>query len=64
MTTPTSVGKIVLYVLAAIGVIALMSCLGMWAMHKSMMGQSEPQAVVAKIVIPPDCTMQITTSLV
>ena len=64
MTTQTSVGKIVLYVLAAIGVAAVVGCLGMWAMHKSMMGQIRPQAVGANFVVPPQDALPIATSLV
>jgi hypothetical protein len=39
MNGQTSTVKIIVYVLAAIGLVAVIGCLGMWAMHKSMMGQ-------------------------
>lgn len=61
MTTQTSVGKIVLYVLAAIGVVALMSCVAMWAMHRSMMGQIRSPAVVAEFVMTAGSTLPIPT---
>ena len=64
MTTQTSVGKIVLYVLAAIGVVALVGCVGMWAMHKSMMGQVRSQALVAELVVPTGRTLPIPSSRV
>lgn len=48
MTTQTSIGKIVLYVLAAIGVVAVVGCLAMLVMHKSMMGQIHPPALAMR----------------
>ena len=60
MTTQTSIGKIVLYVLAAIGVVAVLGCVGMWVMHKSMMGQLRPQAVVAELNVPSRPVYEVT----
>ena len=62
MTTPTSIGKIVLYVLAAVGIAAALGCVGMWGMHKSMMGQARLQAVVAELNVPSRPAYEISTS--
>ena len=47
MKSDSSIIKTIIYIFAAIGLIATIGLVGMWIMHKSMMGRTEGSSTIA-----------------